>query len=246
LQETEITIRPFAALEEMHACVRLQQAIWQYSDLDVVPHNILVVARKTGGQVLGAFFGERAVGFVLAFPALRNGRSYLHSHMTAVLPEYQGHGVGRRLKLAQRDDALARGISLIEWTFDHLQLKNAHFNIARLGAIVRHSFPDLYGRTSSHLHSGLPTDRLLAEWWLSSERVKDILDGRTREIGTKHEQISVPIDISQIGKLDSRQAESIQRGLRLKFQQLFKDSYAVTGFRLDHERGIYSLEPYED
>ena len=93
--------------------------------------------------------------------------------MVGVLAEYRDRGVGRLLKLAQREDALARQINRIEWTFDPLQLKNASFNIARLGAIVRHYIPNLYGRTSSPLHAGLPTDRLVAEWWVRSSRVKE-------------------------------------------------------------------------
>jgi predicted GNAT superfamily acetyltransferase len=96
-----------------------------------------MVAREIGGEILGAFDGDRTVGFALASPALRLPRVYLHSHMTAVMPEYQNCGVGRSLKLAQREPALARGIDLIEWAFDPLQLKNAHFNIARLRAVVR-------------------------------------------------------------------------------------------------------------
>ena len=246
MSKGEITIRAFSTLEEMRACVPLQQSIWQYAELDVVPHHVFVMAQKIGGQTLGAFDGECAVGFVLAFPALSKGEAYLHSHMTAVLPEYQNSGVGRRLKLAQRDDALARGISLIKWTFDPLQLKNAHFNIARLGAIARQCIPNLYGRTSSRLHNGLPTDRLLAEWWLSSDRVKATLQGRMAQPAPKHEEIPVPVDIDQICKSDPDQAESIQRGLRARLQQLFDSSYAITDFRMDQQYGTYLLEAYED
>ncbi len=173
----QIIIRPFASLEEMRACEQLQQDVWQCSDTDVVPSHVFSIAHKTGGEVLGAFHNGRAVGFALAFSALRLPRFYLHSHMAAVLPEYQNQGVGRRLKLAQREHALKRGINLIEWTFDPLQLKNAHFNIARLGAIVRQYAPDLYGRTSSGLHQRLPTDRLIAEWRLDSDRVQNAFAG---------------------------------------------------------------------
>ena len=97
--------------------------------------------------------------------------------MMGVLPEYRNRGVGRLLKLAQRDDAIKTGINLIEWTFDPLELKNAFFNIERLGAIVRRYVPNQYGTTTSHLHGGLPTDRCVAEWHVSSIRVADILSG---------------------------------------------------------------------
>lgn len=158
-----ITIRWLVTPDEMQACVDLQKLVWGFSDLEIVPHRMFVVAQRTGGQVIGAFERERAVGFPLAFIAYRDRRIYIHSHMTAVLPEYQNHGIGRQLKLAQRDDALSRGVDLIEWTFDPLQLRNAYFNIARLGAIVREYLPNVYGSTSSPLHHGLPTDRLVAQ-----------------------------------------------------------------------------------
>src|SRR5579864_9517922 len=158
--QPEITIRRLHAFHEMQLCVTLQREVWGFSDLDIVPEAVFAVAAKTGGQVLAAFDDAKAVGFALAVPAFREQQSYLHSHMVAVLPEYQNRGIGRRLKLAQRDDALQRGLDLIEWTFDPLETRNAHFNIACLGAIVRRYIPDLYGASSSPLHRGLPTDRL--------------------------------------------------------------------------------------
>lgn len=242
----QITIRPFANLQEMRACEQLQQAVWQYTDMDVVPYSIFLVAQKSGGDVLGAFHDDRAVGFALAFSGLRLPRFYLHSHMAAVLPEYQNQGVGRMLKLAQRERALARGIDLIEWTFDPLQLKNAHFNIARLGAIVRQYVPDFYGCTSSSLHANLPTDRLLAEWWLASVRVRNALQGGEPGAGARPERISVPADVGELCRSNPGAAIEIQCRLRLEFQHLFQQSYAITGFTFENGHGTYLLEAYED
>jgi predicted GNAT superfamily acetyltransferase len=105
---------------------------------------MFIVARETGGQVLFAYDQEKPIGFALAFPAIDEKTTYLHSHMVGVAPDYQNRGVGRLLKLAQRDDAMARGIRLIEWTFDPLQLRNDHFNLVRLGAVVRRYIPNFY------------------------------------------------------------------------------------------------------
>ena len=155
----EIEIRHCATLAEYDECVRIEHLIWG-EDI-AVPSAIFVVAHHTGGQVLGAFASaapsgkSRMVGFTLALAAIRSGKPYLHSHMTAVLPEFRDRGVGRRLKLFQRQDALKRGIDLIEWTFDPLELKNAHFNLALLGAVARRFIPDCYGVTESPLHRGL-------------------------------------------------------------------------------------------
>ncbi len=94
--------------------------------------------------------------------------------MLAVRKEYRNGGLGRRLKLMQREEALSRGIELIEWTFDPLEIKNAYLNIEKLGAIARRYNINQYGITSSPLQGGLPSDRLIAEWWLRSKRVRII------------------------------------------------------------------------
>ncbi len=241
-----IAIRQLVTLQEMHACEQLQKVIWQFADVEIVPHTVFVVANKTGGEALGAFDGDRIVGFALAFPAVHEGRLCLHSHMTAVLPEYQNAGVGRRLKLMQREIAIDNGIDMIEWTFDPLQLKNAHFNIARLGVVVRQYLPNLYGRTSSNLDAGLPTDRLLAEWRLRSCGVQETLEGGGRKISAAHERIAVPANIFAIRGSDAQWAMQIQSRVRSEFQTLLQNSYAVTGFMLDEKSGTYLLEPYEE
>ena len=146
----------------------LQKKIWGEADIEIEPATLFVVAEETGGQVLGAFDGERLVGYTLALVGVRDGTVFLHSHMTGVLAGYRDRGVGRALKLFQREEALGRGIRLIVWTFDPLENRNAHFNLNRLGAIARKYLPNLYGTTTSPLHLGLPTDRLLAEWPLDS------------------------------------------------------------------------------
>ena len=124
-------IRKCARLEEFHLCVDLQREIWGEEDLEVEPATMFVVASQTGGQVLGAFDGDRLVGYTMAVVGLRDGVVYLHSHMTGVRDAYRNRGVGRMLKLFQRDEALGRGIRFIMWTFDPLEIPNAHFNCRR-------------------------------------------------------------------------------------------------------------------
>src|SRR5579863_9741912 len=156
----EIVVRKCAGFEEFQRCVALEKEIWGEEDLEVEPATLFVVASETGGQVLGAFDGERLVGYTLAVVGFRDGVVFLHSHMTGVLGDYRDKGVGRALKLFQREEALGRGIRLIVWTFDPLELRNAYFNLNRLGAISRKYLPNHYGVTTSPLHRGLPTDRL--------------------------------------------------------------------------------------
>ena len=242
----EIRIGMPEEAQEMSVCVELQQRIWGYAPIDTVPDQIFIVAKKTGGQVMTAYHGDTPVGFTLAFAAMREGLGYLHSHMVGVVEEYQNRGVGRLLKLAQREDALRRGIGLIEWTFDPLQLKNAHFNIERLGAIVRRYLPNLYGRTSSPLHAGLPTDRLVAEWWVRSQQVAEVLGGRVRPRGRDCERIRIPAGIRAICRDEPLSAEKIQTKVREQFLANIANGRAAVGFEFNEEQGTYLLEPYED
>src|SRR3989442_12963699 len=170
-----IVIRKCHELDEMRACVALQKEVWNFSDAELVPLRLFVVAEKIGGQIIGAFQGDEMIGFALAVPGARGGHAYLHSQMLAVRKEYRNAGLGRSIKLFQRDDALARNFELIEGTFDPLEIKNAYLNIEQLGAISRRYNINQYGITSSPLQGGLPSDRLIAEWWLNSRRVEVLL-----------------------------------------------------------------------
>jgi len=238
-----IAVRPCTRLEEYDRCVELQRAVWAFADVELVPKDVIVVAASTGGQVFGAFDGATMVAFLLSFPGYRDGRPYLHSHMLAVLPGYRDAGVGRRLKLEQRSDALARGLELVEWTFDPLELKNAYFNIERLGVIVRRYIVNKYGRTSSPLHGGLPTDRLVAEWWLRTPRVEAVVRGGRAAHPANPRRIAVPADIAELKSNDRAAAEQLQSDLRAQFQKAFAEGYAVTGFAREAEAGVYLLEP---
>ncbi|HVP53919.1 MAG TPA: GNAT family N-acetyltransferase [Candidatus Eisenbacteria bacterium] len=233
-----VTVRPCHAIEEFERMVELEVLVWGFGERDVVPSQMYVVAAKIGGQTLGAFVGGKMAGFVLAYPGIRDGRGYLHSHMAAVLPEYRNLGIGRKLKLAQREDALARGISLIEWTFDPLQTRNAYFNICRLGVVVRRYLLDVYGATSSPLHAGLPTDRLVAEWNLDSERVREVLSGREPARGNNLERVHILQDESSTNDI-----AQIQDMARRRFLDLLAQGYVVTWFEREPGGGAYVLEP---
>jgi predicted GNAT superfamily acetyltransferase len=235
-QYDNIQIRSLTTLEEFERCVVLQLEVWGYSDGDLIPRRVFLVAQRIGGQVLGAFDGDTIIGFAMALPGFRDRHAYLHSHMLAVLPEYRNAGLGRRLKLAQRDDAIARGFDLMEWTYDPLEIKNAHLNIARLGAVSRRYYPDFYGPSSSPLQGGLPTDRLYAEWWLNSSRVTRVLRGEAQPIEVV-ERVTVPHAIYQ-WKQDAGQrglARAVQTGNREALQSAFSRGLSVIGYERDSE-----------
>ena len=241
-----IEIRGLTAHAEFQDAVRLQQQIWGFEEIELLPLRLFVVALKVGGQVFGAFDGQRMIGFCLAIPGLKaGGKSYLHSHMLGVLPQYRDAKVGKRLKLAQRDEALSRGIDLIEWTFDPLEIKNAFFNVERLGAIVRRYVFNQYGTTTSHLHGGLPTDRCIAEWWIGSPRAGAIIAGRPFERNPIEVRIAIPAEIAAIRSADPKRAREIQQQASVQFQPAFDSGLAVIGFERSKEAGTYLLGKWE-
>lgn len=212
--------------------------------------NEMRSARGDGAKAFGD--ANSMVGFALSLPGVKGGekfsdgepRAYLHSHMLAVKEAYHNRGIGVQLKLEQRREALTRGIRKMEWTFDPLEIKNAFLNIHKLGAVVHHYRENFYGVSSSRLQGGLPTDRLLAEWHLDSERVKSILAGHEADKGSIEERITVPASIYE-WKASERyrdRALAVQLENRHRFQQAFSRGLAVLGFTRDAEgNGIFEL-----
>ena len=242
-----ISIRALITQKDFEDAVQLQKEIWGFNDLELLPVRLFIVATKVGGQALGAFDGSRMIGFCLAIPGLKpGGGSYLHSHMLGVSHEYRDTGVGRLLKLRQREDALARSIELVEWTFDPLEIKNAYFNMERLGAIVRRYVRNQYGTTTSPLHGGLPTDRCVAEWWIGTPRVKAIVDGAAPAARPQIvERISVPAGMATIRREDPKRARQVQQEMSRHFEEYFDRGLAVIGVERSPEAGIYLFGPWE-
>ncbi len=260
-----ILIRPCAGFDELDACVRMEIETWGYEEGDVIRRKTFRVAQKIGGQVLGAFDTEipatppcggpnSMIGFVFSLPGVKTGsgepQPYLHSHMLAVREDYRNRGLGTRLKLEQRLEALSRGIRYMEWTFDPLEIKNAFLNIQKLGAVVRSYQVDFYGVSSSRLQGGLPTDRLVAEWQLDSPKVKEILEGRCADNrlneNSIEEEILVPASIYEWKATETgrERALALQLENRGKFLQAFSRGLAVLGFVRDSEgNGIFQLGP---
>ena len=257
----EVTIRKCEALEEMQACFALQKEVWRFADADLIPVRMFVVAAKIGGQVIGAFLqtndkrnddrdGEgKLIGFALAIPGMRNGYCYLHSQMLAVRQQYRNGGLGRRMKLYQREEALARGFELMEWTFDPLEIKNAYLNIEKLGAIARRYNVNQYGITSSPLQGGLPTDRLVAEWWMKSKRVEAVLADAPRAEFECRARIEVPAAIYEwkAEAATRSQALAVQQSNRERFNRAFAEGLSVLGYERDeHGNGRFLLGVWDE
>ncbi len=225
-----ISTRIITEISDLREAVRLQKVIWGFEDLELLPVRLFVVANRVGGQTMAAFDGDKMVGFLIAVPGVKSdGTHYLHSNMMGVLAEYRNLGVGRQLKLAQREEALGRGIEMIEWTFDPLELKNAFFNMQRLGAVVERYVLNQYGVTTSHLHGGLPTDRCIASWHLKSDRVCRVVAGEAAPPVEIVEKIEVPNDIGVIRRERPNEARLIQASISERFlDYLRRDLYVAT------------------
>jgi len=258
-----ILIRSCSGHDELEACVQLQIETWGYDESDVIPRKAFLVAQKIGGQVIGAFdtdlpgagangTPESMVGFAISFPGMKTGtaaangkpQAYLHSHMLSVRERYRDRGLGAQLKLEQRREALSRGIRLMEWTFDPLEIKNAHLNIHKLGAVVRSYLVNFYGVSSSRLQGGLPTDRLVAEWYLDSDRVNRALEGQQPAVQQIEERIQVPAAVYEwkASPQDRERALTLQAENRRKFQDSFSKGLAVVAFNKDAQgNGVFEL-----
>jgi predicted GNAT superfamily acetyltransferase len=169
--------------------------------------------------------------------------------MLAVRDSFRNHGLGRRLKLAQRDDALAQGYELLEWTFDPLEIKNAHLNLVRLGAIARRYSVNHYGYSSSPLQGGLPTDRLVAEWWLKSKRVVNLLDKNQPPQFPVEKRIDVPAQVYtwKASAAERQKAADVQKRNREQFLPAFSQGLVALGYERDaQENGSFLLGRWDE
>ena len=189
-----VEIRDLTTIEEFRQVVALEQAIWGYTDTaDLVTVPVFIFTVHRGATLLGAVEPSgRMVGFAYAVMGMKDRRPMQWSHMAGVLPEFRG-GLGYRLKLAQRERALSQGLDLIEWTFDPLQAMNAHFNFAKLGCVADEYAANFYGESTSALHRGTPTDRLVASWRIAEAHVVRRLEQATALRARSHDVSAAPI-----------------------------------------------------
>jgi predicted GNAT superfamily acetyltransferase len=234
MKEVDVQIRRAHGLEDYQRVVELEKEVWNFTDTaDLTAVPILMIANEFGGLVLVAEESSgRLIGFSMAnLGWTREKKLFWWSHMTAVARQYQSRGVGFRLKLRQREEALASGIDEIQWTFDPLQSLNAHFNLHKLGVIVRRYEENVYGYSSSALHQGLPTDRLVAEWHLNSDRV--------RAADENPILLEIPENINELRRTDLVAAKAWQDRVRAACQDYFQRGYVITDFI----GGRYVLKP---
>ena len=265
----KVLIRRLREYPEFERLVHIQREVWKHRDADLTPTHQYCIHSRMGAIVLGAFVDGNLAGFVYSFPALLDGVHTQHSHLLGVLPAFRGLGIGKKLKWAQRREVLEQGISLITWTYDPMQARNANLNLNALGARSRAYLPNLYGtKTALCLGPGIPTDRLLVEWRIGEkkaggkrangenpagrpslpralERASGTGDGfpmpAPPRLGLKDKTVlaEVPPNVMSLRERPDLIA-AWQAGLRRVMMSYFKRGYAAVDF-LSGERCFYVL-----
>lgn len=246
--ELSVVIREVATIEEYDACISLQRDVFGLPDLEISPRRHLIVSNEAGGWTLGAFAGSKLVGFVHHLAAVRGQEIFGYSHMMAVAPAYQNRGVGARLKWAQRARALAEGRELIRWTFEPTRARNAHFNLNRLGVVVRSYAMNFYGTDyvtnpvdKAAGVSGIDSDRLFASWELRSPRVETLASGREHLLPPADALIEIPADYSALLRSDPEAGKREQLRLRAEFVEALGAGLVCRAFERDAKRPRYLL-----
>jgi predicted GNAT superfamily acetyltransferase len=268
-------IRALETAEDFRSCADLQRLTWGAEFTDLVPAHLMKISQRIGGVAAGAFDeSEALLGFVFGMTGVRNGSLVHWSDMLAVRAEWRGLGIGQLLKQYQREQLLALGVPIIEWSFDPLVARNAHLNLVRLGARVSDYVVDMYGESTSDLHQGLGTDRLIVGWSIVSEPDVGSSQGLTAAQAARPEfsspvadrgresvsssaptfegdprqiRISVPLDIHEIRAASPEDARAWRKSTRASFLAALRDGYSVSTFETDRDArlGHYVLEQRE-
>ncbi len=243
----EIILRECLTIEELAECVQLQREVFALPEIEISPVRHFIVTKNAGGFTLGAFSGGEMIGFVLSVPAFLRGEKAFYSHMTAVKKEFQSFGIGTKLKWAQREKSLEKGVKFIKWTFQPVQARNAFFNLEKLGATIRHYAPNFYGTDylTSHEQSGnlgLDSDRLFAEWHLTSEKVTALANGeKYTETGEIIRKIEVTNDWNSLVKNDIQKAIAEQKRIKKDFEKAFAEGLIARSFERSETNPKYLL-----
>lgn len=230
-----VVIRELAGLAELKATEDLQRAVWGQDD-PADNGDLMLAIQHEGGLVAGAFDGDAMLGFLFAFPSATPGVQ--HSHRLAVLPQARGLRLGLRLKWFQRDWCLARGVTLVRWTYDPLRAVNAGLNVAALGGRSTTYLPDYYGAMEG-INAGLPSDRLLVDWHLDSAGVAARAGNGLAPAPAVQRRLAIPRDLDALLRQAPAQALAARMQLRAGLTEAFAAGLAVTGF--DTEKAEYWL-----
>jgi predicted GNAT superfamily acetyltransferase len=245
----QIVVRECTSVEEFQQCIDLERTVWNDTDIGIMPIRLYMISKACNAPTIGAFeasgtSGGKLVGFVHTMIALMDKHVVYHSHLAAVLEGWRHQDIGYKMKLAQREHALRAGVPLIIWTFDPLQSRNAHFNINKLGAVIRRYAVNYYGEgLSTVFDSAVPSDRLFAEWWVSSRHVESALAGVRPSMEDKSQSVSIPSDIEKVRAQSVEEHKRWRLRVREDLQRRLATGLIVRGFERESGTGRYLLGP---
>ena len=221
-----------SSLTELDLARSIFDKTWNPDQGSEITPNLLQAMVHSGSYLSGAFIDNKIVGAAFAFPATNSGL-HLHSHMTAVLPEFRDKGVGYVLKIDQWNWAKKKNYSHLSWTFDPLVRRNAKLNIVKLGVDISDYYPNFYGEMPDALNTGDESDRLMVSWRT------DIDAPKARELITKRETgdilIEIPEDIVAIRSKNQSESMKWRRQVREQFLAAFEKNGKVIGFSANSE-----------
>ena len=227
-----LIIRELTTPQQHHQARMVFDKTWSMDIGTEITPNLLQAMVHSGSYLSGAFIDDKLVGAAFAFPATNNGL-HLHSHMTAVLPEFRDKGVGYALKIDQWNWAKKKNYSHLSWTFDPLVRRNAKLNIAKLGVDISAYHPNFYGDMPDALNAGDESDRLMVSWRT------DVDAPKARELITKPETgdilIEIPEDIVAIRSKNQSESMKWRRQVREQFLAAFEKNGKVVGFSANNE-----------
>lgn len=251
MPDTDVTIRECVSIEDFRQCIELERAVWKDDDIGIMPIRLYLISKACNAPTIGAFDQSGGlVGFVHTSLALLGRNVVFHSHLAAVLEGLRHKEIGARMKLAQRERAIELGIPLIIWTFDPLQSRNAHLNINKLGAIIRRYEDNYYGEDLSSVfgYSGIPSDRIFAEWWVRSPHVESTLAGKRPIVETGSSFVEIPDNIDEVGTRSFDEHLKWRLRSRDDFKRQLGRGLIVRAFERKAESGLsrYLFGPDED
>ncbi|WP_010531823.1 GNAT family N-acetyltransferase [Lentibacillus jeotgali] len=221
---TEITIKSLSTMAELHAMQKVESAVWH---MDPVPDHQTFTALKNGGILLGAYDGDKMVGFLYSFPGFKDSTSYLCSHMMGILPAYQTSGAGVRLKLKQAEVAREMGYRLITWTFDPLESRNAYLNLHKLEAVGAWYKANYYGDMQDDLNQGLPSDRVHIMWDLTRSNANPAAQFQGEQVLLDGDQGRAPVVKAAFHTADFSTDNTYFVAIPRKFQAIKQTSFEL-------------------
>jgi predicted GNAT superfamily acetyltransferase len=231
-------IRECVSAEDFLQCIALERAVFNDDDIDIMPIRLYMISKNCNAPTFGAFNPDgKILGFVHTSIALLDGKIVYHSHLAGVLEGMRHQDIGYRLKLAQREHAIRAGVPLIIWSFDPLQSRNAHFNINKLGAIIRHYKINYYGEgISTVFDAHLPSDRVIAEWWVKAPYVEKVLAGNRPRPETETARVEIPDNIDEVRSQSLDEHIGWRLRVRENFLKALEPAAIVRGFVREAER----------